>query len=164
MNANLRKLLSDLAKKAGLTLEFPDGAPIRISGFQDADSPFFLISTEQPDSELIFAILQKIGLVPAQGASFWTGKYPWYINRAYENETAGQTAYITRRILRQKLNSEWRASLWALCAYVQIGCPKEFRDFLECHPEKLKFIPLISFVTLKARIGNFFRRLFHPKS
>ena len=160
MNANVQKLLSGIARSIGLTLEFPDGQPVRIFGFQDAATPFFLISTDQPDSELIFAMLQKIGLVPAQGASFWTGRYPWYIYRSYENETAGEIVYKSRRSLKQLLNREWRAGLWALFAYVQLGCPNEFRDFLQRHPEKLKLMPVVFFATLKARIGNFFRGLF----
>ncbi len=57
MNASIQTILSGLAKCAKLTIEFPDGAPVRISGFQSGDSPFILISADQPDSELIFAIL-----------------------------------------------------------------------------------------------------------
>jgi len=56
MNPKIQNLLSDLAKCARLTVEFPEGAPIRISGYQDAAPPFFLIHTDQPDSELIFAV------------------------------------------------------------------------------------------------------------
>jgi hypothetical protein len=164
MNANIQKLLLGIAKCAGLTLVFPDGAPIRISGYQDAAAPFFLISADQPDSELIFAILQKIGLVPAQANGFWAGKFAWYINRPYENETAGEVAYKTRRTLKQKLNREWRAGLWALCAYVQLGCPNEFQDFLKRHPEKLKLMPLVFIFTPISRIRNFFRRLVRPKA
>ena len=59
MNAKTQQLLSGIAQCAGLTLEFPNDAPVRISGFQHDDSPFVLISTEQPDSELIFALLQE---------------------------------------------------------------------------------------------------------
>jgi hypothetical protein len=164
MDAKLQKLLSDLGKCVGLTLDFPDGAPIRISGYQNADEPFFLISVDRPDSELIFAILQKIGLVPVQGESFWAGKFPWYINRSYENETVGDIAYKTRRALKQNLNREWRAGLWAMCVYTQVGCPNEFLDFLQRHPEKLKLMPLVFIFTLKYRIGNFFRKLVRPKS
>jgi hypothetical protein len=166
MNAKIQNLLSDIAKCVRLSLEFPDGAPIRISGYQDADAPFFLISVDQPDSELIFAILQKIGRVPVQVQieNFWSRNLPWFINRPYENEAAGEVAFKARRLLRQQLNREWRAGLWALCAYVQLGCPNEFRDFLQRHPEKLKYIPLVCYVTIKNRIGNFFSKLVRPQS
>src|SRR5208283_2874212 len=97
MNAELQTFLSGMAKCAGLTIEFPDGAPVRISGFQDGDPPFILIPADQPDSELIFAILQKIGRVPVQSVPL---HFPWFINRPYENEFAGEVAYRTRRTVR----------------------------------------------------------------
>jgi hypothetical protein len=158
MNAKIQTFLSGLAKCAGLTIEFPDGAPVRISGFQDGDSPFTLISADQPDSELIFAILQKIGLIPIQSDNFWPRHFPWFLNRPYENESVGTGAYKIRRTMRQKLNSEWRAGLWALCAYPQIGCPNEFRDYLKRHPEKMILMPLVWLGTLKARLTGVFSK------
>jgi hypothetical protein len=152
MNPATQKLLSGIAQCAGLTLEFPDGAPVRISGFQDGDTPFFLISADQPDSELIFAILQKIALVPVQSKPL---PFPWLFNRPYANEFAGEVVYRTRRTVRHSLNLEWRTGLWALCAYTQMGCTNELRDFLQRHPEKTKLMLLVWFVILKARLVRF---------
>jgi hypothetical protein len=149
----IQELLTGIAKHVGLTLEFPNDEPVRISGFQGGGSPFYLIKADQPDSELIYAILLKIGLVPVQNKPL---QFPWYVNRPYENEQAGEIAYKSRRTLRQKLNPEWRAGLWALCAYQMIGCPREFRDFLERHPEKWKLMLLVFFGVLKTRIVRIF--------
>jgi hypothetical protein len=55
---------------------------------------------------------------------------------------------------------EWRASLWALFAYVEIGCPNEFQDFLKRHPEKSKFMLLVIPVVLKNRLIRRFKNLF----
>jgi len=152
MNYKIQTLLSGIAKGVGLNLEFSDGASVRISGFQDDETPFILISADQPDSELIFAILQKIGLVPARGQ---VGYVPWFANLPYENEVVGEIAYKTRRTARQKFNSKWHADLWALCAYPLIGCPKEFFEFLKRHPEKIKWMllvmPFALFGVLKTR-------------
>jgi hypothetical protein len=153
MNTDTQKLLSGIAKCAGLTIEFPDGAPVRISGFQDDYSPSVLITIDQPDSELIFAILQKIGLVPVQSKPL---HFPWLFNRPYKSEFAGEVAYRTRRTVRHNLNLEWRTGLWALCAYTQIGCPNELRDFLKRHPEKMKLMVLVWFVILRVRLVRFF--------
>jgi hypothetical protein len=157
MTAKIQNLLSDIAKCVRLSLEFPDGAPIRISGYQDADAPFFLISVDQPDSELIFAILQTIGLAPAQSRS---PRFPWFLNRPYENEVAGEIAYKTRRTVRQKFNRKWHADLWALCVYPLMGCPNEYRDFVERHPEKIKWMllamPFVLFGVLKTRLTRLF--------
>ncbi len=155
MNPNTRKCFSDLAQFGGLTIEFPDGAPVRISGFRDGDSPVVLIRTDQPDSELIFAILQNIGFAFVPSETFWPRYFPWYVNRPYQYEFAGEIAYRTRRALRRKCNREWRAGLWALCAYALIGCPSEFRDYLKRHPEKLKLMPLVLYGTLKTRFVRF---------
>ena len=152
MTAKLRKLLSDIAKCAGLTVDFPDGEPIRISGYPDDDAPFVLISVDQPDSELIYDILKNIGLVLVQGPEFWNKNFPRYLNRPYESEFAGDVAYRTRRVLRRKLNSKWRAELWALAAYGQLGCPNEFSDFFQRHPKKMLWMPLILYGSLKARL------------
>lgn len=154
MNAELQTFLSGMAKCAGLTIEFPDGAPIRISGYQDGDSPFFLISADQPDSELFFTILQKIGLVPVQSDNFWPDHFPWFLNRAYENEFAGEITYKTRRTVRIKLNREQRADLWALCVYAQIPRAAQFVQFLKRHPEKRKLMPFAWYVSLKAPFPN----------
>lgn len=155
MNANVQKLLSGLAKQVGLTLEFPTGEPVRISGFQEGDPPFFLISPDQPDSELIFAILQKIGLVPVRSTPL---RFPSFVNRPYENERAGEIAYRTRRTVRQQFNTEQRANLWALCAYFQIGCPNELLEFLERHPEKFILMPLVLLGVIKTRMVRIFYR------
>jgi hypothetical protein len=139
MNAQIQKVLSGLAQCAGLTIEFPDGAHIRISGFQD-EPTFVLISSDQSDSELIFAILQKIGTVAAGSRDF---PLPWFLNRPYEIEFAGEVTYKTRRKIRQKFNPEKRADLWALCAYSECGWLSELRDYLKQHPEKIKMTPFI---------------------
>jgi hypothetical protein len=142
-----------MAKCAGLTIEFPDAAPIRISGYPDDDPPFVLIAADQPDSELIFAILQKIGLVPVQNAPF---HFPWFLNRPYENERVGETAYKTRRTVRQKFKRGWRAGLWTMFVYSQLPCQNEFRDFLKRHPEKMILMPVVWFCILKIRLAKSF--------
>jgi len=150
MNANTQKLLSGMAKSARLTVEFPDNAPIRISGFPDGDCPFVLISTDQPDSELIFAILRNIGFALVPNDTFWPRHVPWYLNRPYEYEPAGEIAYRALRALQRKCNREWRARLWALCTYGWMNCPVEFQDFMKRHPEKWKLIPLVAIAMLIA--------------
>jgi len=156
MKAELQKFLSGLAKCANLTVEFPDNAPIRISGFNDGDEPFVLINADQPESELIFAILQKIGLVPVQNDNFWPEHFPWFLNRAYENEFAGEVAHKTRRTLRQMLPPERRADLWALYIYAQIPCDAQFVQFLKRHPEKKKFMPFVWYAILKTQVPDKF--------
>ena len=156
MNEKTMKLLSGVAKCAGLEIESPDDASIRISGFQHGDTSVVFISTKQPDSDLIFNILQKIGQVATHPDNSPL-PFPWYINRPYENESAGEVVYKTRRILQQKLNLEWRANLWALCAYRQIGCPHEFKDFLTRHPEKLKLMLLLLLGEFKTWLVRFIK-------
>jgi len=150
MNGELKTFFSGLAKCAGLTIEFSDGAPIRISGYQDGDSPFILISVDQPDCDLIFTILQKIGLVPAQSNNFWSGHFPWFLNRAYENEIAGEIAYKSRWAMLQIFNKERRADLCALIIYSQIPCTVQFTQFLKRHPEKMKLMPLVWYGIIKS--------------
>jgi hypothetical protein len=157
MNAQTQKSLSNLAKGVGLTIDFSDCAPVRISGDEIGESDSILVNADQPDSELIFAILQQIGSVPMRSKRL---HIPWYVNRPYENEFAGEVAFRTRRVLRHKYNTEWRASLWALCAYPMIGCPNEFQEFLKRHPEKWKFMPAIILASLKIRLVRFFSKFF----
>jgi len=149
-----------MARCAKLTLEFPDGAPVRISGYRDDDSPFVLISADQPDSELIFAILQKIGLVVADEKKSEMFRYTWFVNRPYENKFVGEAAYKIRRTIRQTFTREHRADLWALCIYVQMPCSAQLVQFLRRHPEEMKLMPFIWYVTLKAPITGRFLTCF----
>jgi hypothetical protein len=149
MNARTENLLTDLAKQAGLTLEFPTGEPIRLSGFGDAESPFFEFDRNQPNSDLIFNILEKIGLVPTRITPI---RMPWFINRPYQNEQIGEIAYRSRRTIRQMCNQEWRARLWAMCAFVQVAPFTEQNDFLNRHPKYWLCIPLIMCGMLKALV------------
>jgi hypothetical protein len=154
LNDQTKKLLSDLAKSAGLEINFADGAFICISGFRYGESPFVLINLDQPDCDLIFAILQKIGLVASKDKFF---SLPWFLNRPYENEFAGEIAYKSRRVMRQQYNLEWRASLWALTAYPHIPCNNDFSKFLRRHPEKWRLMPLVWYGYQKSPIpGKFF--------
>lgn len=139
MTGQLQTLLSDTGRIFDLKIEFPESMPVRISGFKHGQSRSVLISSEMPDSELIFAILQKIGLVAAQKQAF---PMPWYLNRSYENELAGEIAYKTRRTVRHAFNSDWRARTWALLMYVHLPCAAEFIKFLRGHPEERKLVPL----------------------
>jgi len=68
--------------------------------------------------------------------------------------------------MKQKLNLEWRANLWALCAFALIPCRTEFQDFLSRHPEKLKLMPLVVYAQFKNRLTALCQkvfRLFFPK-
>ena len=141
-----------MAGKSGLAVHYSD--VVRISGFQDAPDSIE-IRMEQPDSEIIHAILQGIGRAQVTSMPF---KYPRYINRPYENKTAGEIVYKARRVLRNKCDRKWRADLWALCAFPMIGCRNEFQDFLERHPEKFILIPLIILAFLKQRLVRFLKR------
>lgn len=139
MNTQIQKVLCGLAQCAGLTIEFSEGAHIRIYGFKN-EPPFILISPDQSDSDLIFAILQKIGTIAAGSRDF---PLPGFLNRPYEIEFAGEVAYKTRRSIRQRFSPEKRADLWALCTFSECGWLSELRDYLKQHPEKLKMMPFI---------------------
>ncbi|MCX6896219.1 MAG: hypothetical protein NTZ16_12120 [Verrucomicrobia bacterium] len=154
MNIRTQTVLSGIAGKSGLAIHYSD--VVRISGFQDAPDSIE-IGMEQPDSEIIHAILQAIGRAQVTGMPF---KYPWYVNRPYENQTAGDIVYKTRRMLRIKCDRKWRADLWALCAFPMLGCRNEFKDFLERHPKKLILMPLVILAFLKQRLGRFLKKPF----
>jgi hypothetical protein len=151
MDDELKNFLSGLAKHTGLTIEFPDGEPIRISGYQDDDPPFVLISVDQPEYELIFAILQKIGLASVNENNFWAKHLPWFLNRSYENVAVGDVAYKMARTIKQKFNKENRADRWALLIYAQIPRAAEFAQFLKRHPEKMKLMPFVWFACVKSQ-------------
>lgn len=154
MNIRTQTVLSGIAGKSGVVVHYSD--VVRMSGFQDAPNSVE-IKLEQPDSEIIYAILQGIGRAQVTGMSI---KYPWYINRPYENKTAGEIVYRTRRAMRIKLGGKWRADLWALCAFPTIGCPNEFQDFLQRHPEKFILMPLIILFFLRQRLVRLLKKPF----
>jgi hypothetical protein len=127
----------------------PRSAPAKPFPYQDGAPPFLLINSDQPDSELIFAILQKILLVQVQNDDFWPQHFPWFINRPYENKFAGEVAYQTRRTMRMMFNREQKAELRALWVYARIPCIAQFVQFLKRHPEKRKMMSLVWYLTLK---------------
>jgi hypothetical protein len=164
MNAETQKLLSDIAKCVGCKIEFKDGKPTRV--FSDEFKSFHFLNFNQPDSELIFDALQKIGLVALKRRGRQPFDFPWYLNRPYEWEFAGETAYKSRRIMKQKLNLEWCSNLWALCAYALLPCRATFVNFLSRHPEKIKLMPLVIYGNWKTRFVKCCRkvfRVFFPK-
>jgi len=153
MNADLQNFLSGMAKCAGLTIEYPEGSPISLCGYPDDETRF--VNAGQPDSELIFAILQNIGLAASVTQEF---RFPRYLNRLFENERIGQLAYKVRRTLRQKFNLRWRADLWALYVYSLLPCQNEFQDFLGRHPEKKILMPIVYLTNLKSRLLRMVQR------
>jgi hypothetical protein len=153
MNSDIQQFLSNLAGCGGLTITSPEGSPISISGYPDGE-PRFVIA-DQPDSELIFAILKNIGLVAPVTQE---PRIPWYLNRPYEIEPVGEFAYKTRRALRQKFNSQWQAGFWALYVYSLLPCQNEFLHFLKQHPRKLILMPVVLLTTLKFRLSRTFQR------
>lgn len=164
MNPKTQELLKGIAKGGGFTIEFPDGAPIRILGFLDGQPR--LINSDQPESDLVFAFLHAIALEVRLPLPM-----PSFLNRPYENERAGEIAYVSRRIMRQKLNNQWRASVWTMCAYIQTGRLDLLTNFLWRHPGKCPHFFLAWFGTSKARLlqilgwpGRILRSLFDPNS
>ncbi len=157
MDVKTQKILSDLAKGAGLSVEFPAGQPIRILSQSDQVD---CIDLQQPVSEQIYAVLQRIGWVAVQSKSRSPFAFPWYLNRAYEWEPAGDVVYKTRRVLRQKLNLVWHSHLWALCTFAILPCRREFRDFLYRNPGKLTLRPIVFYGFLKIRLARFLGRVF----
>ena len=155
MNQERKKFLNDLAKSGDLRIEFPDGAPIRISGFRHGNGPMMLVNPDQPDSELIFDILQKIGLV-ATHIDSQPINFPRFLDRPYENERAGEISYKARRVVRQKFNANRRAELWALCAYSQLPFPLDFYFFAYRHPERVPDIFLVWGGSVKAKLTALF--------
>ena len=164
MNPQTQELLTGIAKAAGITIEFSDAAPIRIYGVPDAQPRY--VNLDQAESDIVFAVLHAIALEIRLPLPM-----PFFLNRPYENERVGEIAYVTRRIMRQKLDFEWRADVWALCAYVQIGRLELLANFLRRHPDKLPFFFLAWFGMLKTRFvqilswpGRILRSLFHSAS
>ena|ERR1035438_2309122 len=164
MNPKTQELLKGIAKGGGFTIEFPDGAPIRISRFPDGQPQY--VNPDQPESDLVFAVLHTIALevhLPLPMPSF--------LNRPYENERVGEIAYVSQRIMRQKLNNQWRAGVWTMCAYIQTGRLDLLINFLWRHPEECPHFLLAWIGTLNARLlqilswpGKIFHSLFHSTS
>lgn len=164
MNLKTQEILSAIAKKFGLTIEMSDGNPIRISGFQDGQPR--LINSDQPESELVYAILHTIALEVRIPLTM-----PWFLDRPYEDERIGETVYISRRILRRICNNEWRAELWTLRAYAVLGRYDLLHAFLSNHPDKLMtcfwaWTELLAqkLVQILKMPGRILRSLFHSTS
>ena len=161
MNPRTQELLTGIAKGGGFTIEFPDGAPIRISGFQDEQPRD--VKPDQPDSDLVFAVLHTIALEVRLPLPM-----PLFLNRPYENERVGEIAYVSRRIMRQKLNDQWRADIWTMSAYINTGRLDLLSDFLRRHPERFLLFFLAWIGTLIAHLrkilnwpGRILHSLFH---
>lgn len=162
MKPEIQKKLCEVARIAGTELHFAEGMPVRFYGCQHTDSPIAVINSELPDSEQIFTILHEIGHCVLHYKKDHKLPIPSFINRPYENELLSDAAYKTKRMLRQKLNSEWQADCWALCAFLQLGAREEFQDFLRRHPEKVKLVLVAIPGIWKARLVKALKKLMSP--
>jgi hypothetical protein len=161
MNPKLEKLLCDLAGENGGELKFATGLPVRFCGCQDTESPIALINSDQPQSELIFTILHEIGHNYLHCKRQYRLPIPWFLNRPYENDFLGESAYKLRRALRRFCGQEWQADIWALFAYSLIGCPDDLKDFLNRHPKKITLMFFVIPALWKTRLIRRFHKLLH---
>jgi hypothetical protein len=161
MNLRTQKLLSDLAIRYNTRLPFSPGQPIYLYKSQAPESEIAVFDPDQPQSELIFAILYAIGHEYLHRDKKYKLPIPSFVNRPYENEFAGEVAYKTRRAIRRFCGEQWQANLWALCEYYQIGCPEEFKEFLKRHPEKAYLMWFLRPAVWKTRLINGLHNLLH---
>jgi hypothetical protein len=162
MNAEIQKKLVSLAEEDGLKIETANDKLVLFSANQHSEAPVAVIDLNQPQHDVIFTLLHEIGYFKLHFKNPRPLRMPWFINRPYENELLGETAYKTRRALRLKVSKERQADLWALCAYRLIGCPDDLKTFLKQHPEKLPLFLVAVAGHVKTRIEKFIRTLFHP--
>ena len=161
MNPEIQKNLCNRARHAGLELNFVEGMPIRFYGCQHTEAPIAVINSDQPQCEQIFTILHEIGHFELHYKKNFKIHIPAVLNRPYENELLSEVTHKTKRVIQQKLYQEWLVDLWAICAFFEIGCPDDFKEFFRRHPEKFKLFPLIIPFILKARLARKFKRLLH---
>ena len=164
MNPKTQELLKAIAMGSGFTIEFPDGAPIRLSGFPNGQVKY--VNPDQPESDLVFAVLHTIGSeldLPLP--------MPWFLNRPYENERVGDAAYKIKRAQQIKRNKKWRADIWALLAYSKTIRYDLLSAFLIRHPDKLPaffwtWVGMLfqRFIQIIKAPGRILHSLFHSAS
>jgi len=152
-----------LAAEIGLKTEANKDMLVLLRDGQPSEPPVATVHLDHPQHEVIFGILYEIGYFNLRFRNPRPLRLPWFIDRPYENEILGEATYKTRRALRRICGEAWRADLWALCAYCAIGCPDDFKAFLNQHPEKLPFAFLAVAAHAKVNIGIFIRKLFTSK-
>jgi len=159
LKPEIQDKLTGIAKSVGLELEFVEGLPVRFYGCQHVEVPLAVINSDQPQCEQIFTILHEIAHYELHCKRAFTIKTPFFLNVAYENQKAAEIAYTTKRMLRQKFGREWQADGWALTAYSLLGFPKDLADFLERHPRKILFMPLVLPILLRLIIVSRFKQV-----
>jgi hypothetical protein len=162
MNPKIQQLLCRIACESGAELKFDTGLPIRLYDSQDSEHPVGVIYSDLPPSELISRVLREVRLYHLNSRPQKPFPMPFFVNRPYENEFAGDVAYKTRRALKRFCGKEWQADLWAFCAYYELGCPNEFKAFLADHPEKAKLMCFLKPAIWKIRLLNCFQKLINP--
>ena len=162
MNPRTQELLCRIANESNGELKFDPGLPIRLADSQDSGHTVAFFDVNLPDSELIYRILHAVRLHHVNLRPPKPLPMPFFVNRPYETEFAGEVAYKTRRALRRFCSKEWQADLWACCAYYELGCPQEFKAFLAEHPEKAKFMWFFKPAVWKIRLLTGFQKLLHP--
>jgi hypothetical protein len=159
VNPVIQKNLCALARHAGLELKFAEGLPTRFYGCQHTEVPIAVINSDQPQCEQIFTILHEIGHFELHCKKNHKVHIPALINRPYENALLSEVTDKARRVIRRKFYQEWVVDLWAICAFFEIGCPDDFKEFFQRHPGKMKMFPLIVPIILKARLIRKFKLL-----
>jgi hypothetical protein len=163
VNQRVATTLRGLAEHHRVKLEYVGGLPGSVFGFADPQSRTIVISLNQPDCDVVFTTLHELAHFVLHIDQPYRLSIPrwlsWSFYRPHKSEYLGEIACKTKRLLRRKCGRELQADLWALIAYPQVATPDDVKAFLRQHPEKLKWVLLVTPFLLKHRIGQFIRSL-----
>jgi hypothetical protein len=93
-------------------------------------------------------------------------RVPWYLTRHWEANPMIRFSKVTKRLVSRKLNLEWQADMWAICALLRIGATDDLQAVLTHYPEKtgLIWVSIIGsiYASVKSRLKRAFSRILHP--
>jgi hypothetical protein len=141
MDQRVEKILQDLAKQKGVSLNFVEGLPAKVPGFaqRDHDCRAIAIDANLPQHELIFTTLHEIAHFVLHLDKPYEPKFPCWIDRPYKSKFLAEVFYKTKRTLRRRFGWEWQADLWAFMAFPMVGTRDDLEAFFKDHPEKSYF-------------------------
>jgi len=167
MTRKTKQFVRAIAHHLRLRIKYANMIP-KVAGFLDPSkaSRTIVINATKSKSDHVFTILHEIAHYILHYERSHRMRLPWYLTRQWNANPMARFSKATKRLVSRKLNPEWQADMWAMCALLHIGAADDFQAILTQYPEKTGLACLCVagtiYAGIKSRLKKAFRRICHP--
>ena len=167
MTRKTKLTIRALAHHLRLRIKYASMTP-KVAGFLDPSraSRTIVINANKSKSDHVFTILHEIAHFILHFERSHRIRLPSYLTRQWKSKPMMRFSQATKHLVSRKLNLEWQADMWAICALLHIGATDDLQAILTQYPEKtgiacLSVVGTI-YAGIKSRLKRASRQICHP--